>query len=419
LDSMKIHILAVGSELLTPFFRDTDSLYLTQRLNDLGLEVSAKVTIGDEIENLRLAVRDSWAAADLTFVTGGLGPTDDDRTRETVAEVLGRPLRFDESLLRAIEERFHRRDKIMPPANRKQAEMIEGGIVLSNTAGTAPGQWIEADEGKIIVLLPGPPSELQTMCEAHVWPRLASRGHSFLARKVLKTAGLTESELEGLIDGLYPRDPDRRLTVLASPGQIEMHISAFSIRSAAEAEIRAEALAADLRVRVGGPVFSDDGADLEEVVGRILRSRAETVAVAESCSGGLLCRRLTLVPGSSAYFLEGFVTYGNRAKNERLGIPVEILESHGAVSSETAAAMAAGVRLAARSDYGLAVTGIAGPSGGTVEKPVGLVYVALADKDSFLVERCIFLGDRARVQLQSSQQALDLLRRRLLSRPVS
>lgn len=416
---MRIHILAVGSELLTPFFRDTDSLYLTGRLNDIGLEVSVKVIVGDEIENLRAAVRDAWSSADLTFVTGGLGPTDDDRTRETVAEVLGRPLRFEEDLLRTIEERFHRRGKVMPPANRKQAEVIEGGVVLSNTAGTAPGQWIETAGGKILVLLPGPPTELQTICETHVWPRLAARGHSFLARKVLKTAGLTESELEGLIDGLYPRDPDRRLTVLASPGQIEMHISAASVRSAAEAEARVEALAAELRARVGAPVFSEDGAELEDVVGRILSARGETIAVAESCTGGLLCRRLTLIPGSSAYFLEGFVTYGNRSKIDRLGVPAGILETRGAVSPETAAAMADGVRRVARSDYGLAVTGIAGPSGGTAEKPVGLVYIALADHDSSCVEKNVFLGDRARVQTQSSQQALDLLRRRLLSRPVS
>jgi nicotinamide-nucleotide amidase len=307
----------------------------------------------------------------------------------------------------------------MPPANRKQAEVIEGGVVLSNTAGTAPGQWIETAGGKILVLLPGPPTELQTICETHVWPRLAARGHSFLARKVLKTAGLTESELEGLIDGLYPRDPDRRLTVLASPGQIEMHISAASVRSAAEAEARVEALAAELRARVGAPVFSEDGAELEDVVGRILSARGETIAVAESCTGGLLCRRLTLIPGSSAYFLEGFVTYGNRSKIDRLGVPAGILETRGAVSPETAAAMADGVRRAARSDYGLAVTGVAGPSGGTAEKPVGLVYIALADHDSSCVEKNVFLGDRARVQTQSSQQALDLLRRRLLSRPVS
>jgi len=412
---MKIHILAVGSELLTPFFQDTDSLYLTRRLNDLGLEVAAKIIIGDERENLQNAVRRSFADADMIFVTGGLGPTDDDRTREAVAEVLNRPLHFHEDILRAIEKRFLRRGKVMPPSNRKQAEIIEGGEVLANSAGTAPGQWIEVEE-KTIILLPGPPSELQSICEALIWPRLESRRRSFLVRKVLKTTGVTESELEGLIDGLYPRDPERRLTVLASPGQIELHISAFSTRQAAEAEFRTEALAGELRKRLGTLIISDDGADLEEIVGRYLRRRGETAAVAESCTGGLLSRRLTLVPGSSDYFLEGFITYTNKAKIDRLGVSSEIIEAHGAVSAETASAMAAGVRHKAGSDYGLAVTGIAGPTGGTAEKPVGLVFTALADGEAIRVEKNIFLGDRSRVQFQSAQKSLDMLRRRLMEK---
>jgi len=328
---------------------------------------------------------------------------------------LNRPLDLHEDIVRTIEERFRRRGKTMPSTNRKQAEVIRGAEVLSNPAGTAPGLWLE-DEGKIVVLLPGPPPELQSIFETHVASRLAGRIHSFLARRVLKTAGLTESEAENLITGLYPRDPGRRLTILASPGQIELHVSAFSDVSAEEAGRAADALASELAMRLGRAVFSDDGSDLEKVVGRLLSGRKATVAVAESCTGGLICRRLTRIPGSSEYFKEGFVTYSNQAKVDRLGVFSRTLESFGAVSAETAGEMAEGARRAAAADFGLAVTGIAGPSGGTTEKPVGLVYCAAAGLHGAKIERSLFLGDRLRIQEQSAQKALDMLRRLLEER---
>lgn len=409
---MNVVILAVGSELLTPFYQDTDSLYLTRRLNDLGFDVSEKIIVGDEFENLKKAIRKGRENADIFFVTGGLGPTDDDRTREAVSSVLNRPLEFREEILGAIEERFLRRGKTMPAANRKQAEVIRGAKILPNSAGTAPGLWIE-DEGKIIVLLPGPPPELESIFETQVGPRLSGRVRAFLARKVLKTSGLTESEVETLIEGLYPRDPGRRLTILASPGQIELHVSAFSDFSAAEADRAADSLASELRKRLGAAVFSDDGSDLETVVGRLLSGRKETVAVAESCTGGLVCRRLTRIPGSSAYFREGFVTYANQAKIDRLNVPPRTIESFGAVSAETAAAMAEGVRRIAGADYGLAVTGIAGPSGGTADKPVGLSFCSVAGPETTRVERSLFLGARSGVQEQSAQKVLDMIRRLL------
>jgi len=409
---MNIHIIAVGSELMTPFFRDTDSLYLTGGLNDLGLDVAEKIIVGDEPERLEAAIRRSKDEADLVFITGGLGPTGDDRTREAVSSVFHRPLHLREDLVQAMEERIRRRGRTMAPVNRKQAEILEGAEVLPNPAGTAPGQWLEAD-GKTVVLLPGPPHELEVVCETQVWPRLAARKRAFLARRNLKVAGLTESDLETLIEDLYPKEPDLRLTVLASPGQIDLHISAFSLVSMDEAKTRAEGLISRLGLRLGPRIFSKDGSDLESVVGRMLTARKETVAVAESCSGGLLSRRLTRIPGSSAYFLEGFITYTNHAKVVRLGVPAGTIENHGAVSAETAAAMAEGVRRTAGSDYGLAVTGIAGPSGGTAEKPVGLVYCAVAGPTGTRVERSIFWGDRIRVQEQASQKTLDMLRRLL------
>jgi len=407
---VKTRIIAVGSELLTPFYQDTDSLYLTRRLNDLGLDVAEKSVVGDELENLVRAIREALDGADLVLVSGGLGPTDDDRTREAAASVFGLPLEFREDVFQVIEKRFIRRGKDMPAVNRKQADVIRGAEVLPNPNGTAPGQWLERD-GKIVVLLPGPPHELEAMSEAQVWPRLAALKKGYLARVTLKSSGFTESELEVLIDGLYPRDSGRRLTVLAAPGQIEMHVSAFSDISESDARNRAEALAAELRGRLGRAVFSDDGAELEAVVGQRLSARGETVAVAESCTGGLVSRRLTSVPGSSGYFREGFITYANEAKTARLGVRAETLAAAGAVSAETAEAMAEGARSAAGTDYGLATTGIAGPSGGTDSKPVGLVFCAVAGAAGTAVERSVFLGDRLRVQRQASQKVLDMFRR--------
>ncbi|MBN1939409.1 MAG: competence/damage-inducible protein A [Candidatus Aminicenantes bacterium] len=413
---MNIQIIAVGSELLTPYYQDSDSLYLTRGLNDLGLSVRTKIVIGDELESLAAAVRRSRDEADLILITGGLGPTGDDRTREAVSFVFGRPLVLQEDIVASIEERFRRRGRTMPPVNRKQAEILEGAEVLANPAGTAPGQWLDAG-GKTVILLPGPPHELRAICESQVWPRLRSRQRAFLSRRVLKTAGLTESEIESLIDGMYPREQALDLTVLASPGQIELHVAAASDVSAADADQRSGALAAKLRERLGRAVFSENGADLETVVGRSLARKKKTIAVAESCSGGLLCRRLTGVPGSSAYFLEGFVTYSNAAKTARLNVPAETIETNGAVSAETAAAMADGVRKAAGADYGLAVTGIAGPSGGSEEKPVGLVFCAVSDGRRARVERSVFLGDRVRVQQQAAQKTLDFFRRLLEEDP--
>jgi nicotinamide-nucleotide amidase len=410
---MNVHILAVGSELLTPFFRDTNSLYLTERLNDLGLEVVFKGIVGDEIAPLTSAIRRSLASAALIFLTGGLGPTGDDRTREAVASVLGRKLHLRDDILGRIEERFRRRGKIMPEANRRQAFVLEGAEVLDNANGTAPGQWV-VDRETTIIMLPGPPFELRAMCENAVWPRLAASRRGFLARIVLKTTGLTESEIESRIADLYPEEDGRRLTILASPGQIELHLSAFSGTSAEDAKKALEEPSRELHSRLEKRVISADGAELEEVVGGLLRSRGETVATAESCTGGLVGHRLTSVPGSSAYFLEGFITYANRSKIERLGVSEDIIRAHGAVSAEVAAAMAEGVRAAARTDFGLGITGIAGPGGGTEAKPVGLVFTALAREGGTDIEKNIFPGPRDRVKILAAQKALDMLRLRLL-----
>jgi nicotinamide-nucleotide amidase len=411
---MKIEILAVGSELLTPAFTDTNSLYLTRRLNDLGWDVARKSIVGDDADDLAAFIRDAVARVDLLLIMGGLGPTEDDKTREACAEALGRKLVYREDLYAAIRERFRRWGRDLPPSNAKQAYVLDGAEVLENRNGTAPG--LRLRDGRCeIVLLPGPPRELEPMFEVAVWPKLRERGEGATGRRVLKITGMGESDVETLIAGLYPPSGGPlRLTVLSAPGRIELHVTEFSRVKDVSVFPGLEALSRELQNRLGDHVYSTTDEELEEVVGRVLRARRQTLACAESCTGGLLAGRITGVPGSSAYFVEGFVTYNNEAKSRSLGVPPDLIRTHGAVSAEVAEAMAAGARFKASADYSLAVTGIAGPDGATPEKPVGLVFTALAWADGAETQRNIFFGRREQVRFQSTQKALDMLRRRLL-----
>ena len=410
---LKIEIMAVGSELLTPYFQDTNSLNLSERLEDLGMEVSYKTTVGDDWDDLALCIKLALSRADIIIAMGGLGPTKDDITREAFATVLERKLFFNKELLQKIEERFKRRRLSMPEVNKKQSYVIDGAEILENRNGTAPGIWLDTGSKKIM-LLPGPPHELKPMFDESAWPHLQEFKTDYTARKVLKITGLTESKIETRILDLYPDDPDLRLTTLASPGQIEIHLSGHSKKNQEEAEEKVQKLENNILGRLKENVFSASGEELEEVVGRLLRLNKKTLAVAESCTGGLLGHRLTDVPGSSDYFLQGVVAYSNEAKIDLLGVSPALVEKHGAVSSQAAEAMAQGMREKARSSLGLAITGIAGPSGGAPEKPVGLVYVALAwDKGSEVVKN-LFLGNREKIKFQSSQKALDMVRRHLV-----
>jgi nicotinamide-nucleotide amidase len=409
----RAEIIAVGSELLTPYFRDTNSLYLSERLNELGWTVAFKTIVGDRDADIRLRLREALRRTDLVLVMGGLGPTGDDVTRGAVAATLGRDLVMRSDVLEGIRDRFRRRELPMPRANRKQALVIHGAAVLPNRNGTAPGQLIKVG-AKSVVLLPGPPHELKPMCEEHVWPVLANGRAGYLSRATLRTVGLTESIVETLISDLYPKRADLGLTVLASPGQIEVHLTAFSGVSASQAGRKLRRLKTQLLRRLRSHVFSENGETLEEVVGRLLKKQKKTLAVAESCSGGLVSHRLTNVPGSSEYFLEGAVAYSDAAKTDLLAVRPELIGAHGAVSFPVARAMASGIRRRARADFGLAVTGIAGPTGGSAEKPVGLVFTALAWSGGSEVRRNLFLGGREQVKLQSSQKALDMVRRHLL-----
>lgn len=409
--------LAVGSELLTPSRVDTNSLFVTEQLNLLGIEVAFKTIVGDDRDELATAVRAALGRVDLLVCSGGLGPTDDDVTREVVAEVLNRPLVEDEGIAARIRARFESRGMKMPEINRRQAMVPAGARVIENMNGTAPGLWI--DEGdRIVVLLPGPPRELKPMITGLVEGPLRQRAPGLsLVRRVIRITGRTESHTEEAVRPLYA-DWARRpvpiaATILASLGQIELHVSARAAsREVAEAAV--ETASRDVSEVIGLDVYSRDGRALEEVLGDLLVARALRIAVAESCTGGLLTSRLTDVPGSSRYVNRAVVAYSNEAKVELLGVPLALIEQHGAVSEPVALAMADGIRSRARVDIGVGVTGVAGPDGGTAEKPVGMVAIAAALGGTSRSRTFRFIGGRDQVKFQASQAALDMVRRMLV-----
>ncbi|RPJ64634.1 MAG: competence/damage-inducible protein A, partial [Acidobacteria bacterium] len=412
--SLRAEILAVGSELLTPFRSDTNSLFITSRLNDIGIPVAGKAVVADRREDLAAAVGLALGRVELVVVTGGLGPTDDDVTREAVAEALGRPLDEDPEIVERLRARFAARGLEMPDINRRQARILRGAEVLPNPNGTAPGQWVE-HEGRLVVLLPGPPREMRPMLERVVGERLAPlAAGARIYRRVLKIAGRTESHVEQLAQPVYSNwerwKPPVATSILASPGQIELHLSVRAETPEAGESTLARAVD-ELQAVLGSDVYSTDGRSLEEVVGGLLRAREWRAATAESCTGGLVCSRLTDVAGSSDYVERGVVCYSNRAKTELLGVAPEMILEYGAVSKPVGLAMAVGARERARVDIAVGVTGIAGPGGGTEQKPVGTVFVAVVWAGGQVVERFRFPGGREQVKFQASQAALNMLRR--------
>jgi nicotinamide-nucleotide amidase len=410
---MKAEIIAVGSELLTPHRLDTNSLFLTRQLNRLGIELLRKQVVGDNAAHLHEAFRGALERVDLVISIGGLGPTADDLTRETVAELLGRALRRDETILQMIEERFRRFGRKMAEVNAKQAMVPEGATVLENKRGTAPGLWLESD-GRIVVLLPGPPAELEPMFINVVEPRLqASAGGVRLHARELRVAGLTESEVEQRIAPIYQSYAGTQTTILAAPGEIELHLRIWS-EDGAGAEKQLDEIVERFTLALGQHIFTTEGETLEEVVAREMISHSATIGVAESATGGLVAQRLTRLAGSSAYFLGGVVCYSNSLKTALLDVPEELIESRGAVSAEVTRALADGIRHRTGATLGLAITGIAGPGGATAEKPVGTVHVALANADTVTERALRFPGDRERVRWQAAQTALDTVRRYFL-----
>ena len=414
---MNAEIIAVGSELLTPFRQDTNSLFLTERLNQLGLDVTCKTIVGDNREHIAESAGLALSRASLVIVMGGLGPTEDDLTREAIADTLGLDLHRDPQIVTAIEQRFASRGYQMTPNNAKQGDVIAGAVVLANPNGTAPGQWISGKfEGqeKIVILLPGPPHELKALFDAQCMERLRARlPRQAIATRVLKVAMMGESACDARVAPIYQRHTDIQTTILAGAGEIQLHLKARAESEEAALE-RVDQLAEEIEEELGDAVFSDNGDSLEQIVGYFLQMRNATVAVAESCTGGLLGERITSVGGSSRYFLGGAIVYSNELKTRLAGVPGDLLARHGAVSREVAQALAEGIRRSSGATFGLAITGVAGPAGGSPEKPVGLVYVALADSQNTEVAEKTFPGDRTRIRWFATQQALDMLRRRLM-----
>jgi len=409
---MDAEIIAIGSEMLTPERVDTNSLYLTAELNKLGVEVVSKCVIGDDRNRLADQVRQSIARSAIVIITGGLGPTEDDVTREAVALALDRKLTLNNEVLSWLEQRFAAAKRHMAEVNKRQAFVIEGAGILPNDRGTAPGQWLE-ESGAFAMLLPGPPHELKAMFERQCLPRLARVVPKQVIRTMfMRVAGMGESDLDQLIAPVYKKYENPATTILAAAGDIQIHLRA-RCRTEAEGDALLAEVAGPIELLLGDRIYSRNGDPLEVIVGGLLRKLHATVCVAESATGGMLGERLTTVPGSSEYFTGGFITYNNQMKMELLGVSPETLQEHGAVSKQTAEAMAIGARRRTNSTYALSITGVAGPDSADEKIPVGTMYTAIADAAGTLVIHRQFLGDRQRIRTFVTQMALDLLRRRI------
>src|ERR1017187_1663327 len=421
---MIAEIIAVGSEMLTPFRQDTNSLYLTSRLNELGVQVAFKTIVGDNLGHLTGAAKIAIARADVVIFSGGLGPTEDDQTREAVGEALGLGLRRDNEILTGMYKRFAARRMTMPPNNAKQADRLDGAEVLANANGSAPGQYIDTVVGrhrKIVILLPGPPNELKAMYEAECRPRLAATlPERHMVKRMLRMALIPESQVDARTAPIYKQYTDVETTILAGSGEIQLHFVCAKA-SGAEAQARVDELAEKIEQEMGEAIFSSHGESLEEVVLLMLGLRHMSLAAAESCTGGLLAERLTAVPGSSRYFLGGAVVYADRLKTTFAEVPEEMVRTEGPVSEAVARAMAEGIRRKTGADVGVGITGIAGPGpgvGADEGKPIGLEYVSIsfAGGEKTNVVELHLTGERERIRLWASQHALELLRRNLLER---
>ena len=409
---MTAEIIAVGSELLTPQRVDTNSLFLTQRLNERGIEVVRKSIVGDDRERLADEIRQARGSSQVVIMTGGLGPTLDDISREAASDALGREMVFHPEILENIEALFRSFKRKMADINRRQAYILEGAEVLHNDNGTAPGQWFEDDDG-ILVLLPGPPRELEPLFEQQCIPRLERLESPYEYHTVsLRVVGVSESEVDQRIAPIYTAESRVATTILSAPGDIQIHLRAQA-STAEEARKIAASLGDKVEVELGEAIYTREGETLEQVVARLYCGSGTTLAVAESCTGGLLAQRITSVPGSSEYFAGGYITYSDGAKTAWLGVDAATIEKRGAVSRETAAEMARAVRQKAGASVGVSITGVAGPTGATEETPVGTVFVGIADDASVEVKQLHLGGNRHRVRVLAAQTALDLLRRRV------
>ena len=416
---MLAEIIAVGSEMLTPHRQDTNSLYLTAGLNDLGVTVAFKTIVGDNRDHLVSAILIALSRADIVLLSGGLGPTADDLTRECCAQALNLPLQRSEALLQALLQRFSARTMAMPANNAHQADVIAGATILPNPNGSAPGQWLDlAYNGhrKLVALLPGPPRELKPIFDTECKPRLAAAlPQNHLARRMLRMALIPESQVDARTAPIYQQFPDVETTILAGHAEIQLHFLCVK-PTLAEAEARVEAVSDAVAREMGDDIFSLNGESLEEVVPLMLGVRHRTLSIAESCTGGWLSERLTAVTNSSRVFLGGAIAYSDRSKTALADVPSYLIDEHGAVSDAVARALAEGIRRRTGSSLALSITGIAGPStprGHDAHKPIGLVYIALTDGEDTQVKELHLTGDRDRIRLWATQHALELLRRYL------
>jgi nicotinamide-nucleotide amidase len=414
---MKSEIIAVGSEMLTPWRQDTNSLYLTEKLNEIGVTVTFKTIVGDRRKDLVGAIRTALGRTDILAIMGGLGPTEDDLTREAVAEALALTLRRDADQVAALHARAATWRMPMASNNLKQADVIEGATVLPNPNGSAPGQWLDTKFGgyrKLILLVPGPPNECRPLFDAECLPRLhAALPKRFIAKRTLRAAMIPESQADKLLAPIYTTYTDVETTILAHAGDIQLTLLC-SKPNAATAQQRVDELAGRMEEALEDWLYSSEGESLEQIVLYYLGLRQATLAVAESCTGGMISERITSVPGSSRSFLGGAVVYADALKDSFAGVRPELIALYGAVSTEVAQALATGIRLRTGATLGVAVTGIAGPAGATENKPVGLVHIAVSDAQKTESIERTFRGDRARIREFATQQALDLVRRRLM-----
>ncbi len=414
---MKSEIIAVGSELLTPYRQDTNSLYLTEKLNEIGVTVAFKTVAGDRRKDLVNAIRTALGRVDILILIGGLGPTEDDLTREAVAEALSLTLRRDATQVAALHARAAAWRITMPPNNLKQADVLEGATLLPNPNGSAPGQWLDvtfADYRKLVMLIPGPPHECRPLFDAECITRLREIVPArFIAKRTLKAAMIPESQADKLLAPIHTTYPDVETTILAHAGDIQLNL--ICVKSSQEAaEQRVDELASRVEEALEDWLYSSQGESLEQIVLYYLGLRQATLAVAESCTGGLIAQRITSVPGASRSFLGGAIVYSDALKAAFAGVPADLIAQHGAVSAEVAKSLAQGIRLRTGATLGLGVTGVAGPTGGSEAKPVGRVYIAVSDAQKNEALERTFRGDRTRIREWASQQALDLVRKRLM-----
>ena len=407
---MRAEIISVGTELLLGQIVDTNAAYLSQILPEFGINLHYRMTVGDNETRLAEALELALSRSDIVFTIGGLGPTQDDLTKETVARVVGDEMIVHEESAQALRDFFGRMGVEMPESNLKQAMIPRRGKVFSNPNGTAPGAAFETDS-KVVIVLPGPPREFIPMVNERVTPYLRQRAGKeagLIKSRLLKVAGLGESSVEDRIKHLLS-STNPTLAPYASPGEVHLRITARA-DSSEEADRLINGMDATVREILGNCVFGTDRETLEQVVVQTLIERGLTLGTAESCTGGLIASRITDVPGSSAAFLAGIVSYSNEAKVKLLGVPEDLIKEHGAVSEEVARAMAEGIRRVTGADIGISVTGIAGPSGGTPEKPVGLVYMAMSNKDGTVARKDRFVGGRVDIKQRTSQTALNMVR---------